>query len=117
MNLVIRFWKIIDGGEFSFLNEVLSEKVKVCLKNTSERFDGIDQYIDFNNNYPGKWNASIECLYEINDGVISMVKVFNAEGDSFYVVSVFKITAGLITEISEYWGENGQIPQWRVEEK
>lgn len=116
MNLVIRFWKIIDSGTFSLLEEVLSQKVKVHLRNTDETLDGAKEYIDFNVNYPGKWNANVECLYDINDGVISIVKVSNEEGKSFYAISVFKISVGLITEIKEYWGENTEIPQWRIEQ-
>lgn len=116
MNLVIRFWKIIDDGTFSFLAEVLSDKVIVHLKNTNETLNGAKEYIDFNKNYPGKWNAKIECLYEVNDGAISIVKVTNSEGKSYYAISVFKINVGMITEIKEYWGENTDIPQWRVEQ-
>lgn len=114
LNLVIRFWKIIDSGEFTLLTEVLSEKVKVYLPNTRELIDGSTKYIDFNINYPGKWYANIECLYDISDGVISIVKISDKRETSLYVVSVFKIASGLITEIKEYWGENSCIPEWRA---
>jgi len=54
-----------------------------------------------------------------NDGtvVISIVKVSDEEESAgFYVTSVFSFSDQLISEVQEYWGENGKAPQWRMYE-
>ena len=42
--------------------------------------------------------------------VISVVKVESEDGaDSFYATSLFSFEDGLIDEMTEYWGDNGEL--------
>ena len=36
---------------------------------------------------------------------------------SFHVVSFMKIRDGRISALDEYWGDDGDAPQWRLEKK
>jgi len=110
-----KFWKYIDEAEFDKLNEVMAEDANVILPNTGEIFRGCENYIKFNKDYPGRWHAEIEKVVVGEGCAVSSVKVFNEEGISLYVTSFFEVMDGKISEITEYWGENGEVPAWRIE--
>jgi len=116
-NVVNLFWCAIHTADFDRLNELMSEEANVYLPNTKEVFKGKSKYIDFNKKYPDRWLVELEKQYACDDVVITSAKIYNAEETvSFYCTSFFKITNNVIVEITEYWGENGPPPKWRIEE-
>ena len=110
---IIKFWEYINKAEFDKLTEVMAADANVILPNTNEKFVGRENYIRFNRDYPGRWFADVQKLFEADDEIVTAVKIFNKEGMSLYVTSFFKVKNGLITQITEYWGENGEPPTWR----
>ena len=52
-------------------------------------------------------------LYEVITIIVTAVKIYNQENVSLYVTSFFKMKDDKICEITEYWGENGEAPEWR----
>jgi len=110
-----KFWKYIDEAEFDKLTELMAEDANVILPNTGEIFRGCENYIKFNKDYPGRWHAEIKKIVVGEGCAVSAVKVFNDEGISLYVTSFFEVMDGKISEIAEYWGENGEVPEWRIE--
>ncbi len=116
-NIVISFWECINNAEFDNLNELMSDEACIYLPNTREVFKGKDRYINFNKRYPDRWYVDLENMFVCEDTVISCAKIFNENKTiSLYVNSFFNIKDELIVEITEYWGENGQPPQWRINE-
>ena len=74
----------------------------------------VSDYIRVNCEYPGKWQGQIERLEEMPGQIITVVRVYPADkSSSFHVVSFFKIENGLITEMDEYWADDGAAPEWR----
>ena len=116
-NLVMKFWEYIDQAEFDKLENIMTSDANVWLPNTNEVFRGADKYIAFNKKYPGRWFASVQSLFTDETVVISIVKVVDEEETaSFFVTSVFSFSNQFISEIKEYWSENGEAPQWRTDE-
>ncbi|MBN2878784.1 MAG: nuclear transport factor 2 family protein [Clostridia bacterium] len=115
IEIVKKFWEYIDKAEFDKLRVVMEDNANVILPNTREIFRGCENYIEFNRDYPGRWHAEIEKIAACDNFAVSAVKVFNDEGISLYVTSFFKVSDGKIDEITEYWGENGEVPEWRIE--
>ncbi|WDV46262.1 nuclear transport factor 2 family protein [Clostridiaceae bacterium M8S5] len=110
---VREFWKFINNADFDKLVQVMSEDANVILPNTKEIFNGCNKYIKFNKDYPGRWYAKIEKLIITDSEAITAVKKTNDDGVSHYVTSFFEFENGLIKIITEYWGENGEAPEWR----
>ena len=118
IHLVKKFWEYIDQAEFDKLKDIMIPDANVWLPNTNEVFTGAEKYITFNKKYPGRWFAEVHSLFTDGTAVISIVKVSDEEGSaSFYVTSVFNFANQLISEITEYWGENGKAPQWRLDKE
>ena len=42
---------------------------------------------------------------------------YSSSDASFHVVSFFEIVDNKITSLDEYWGEDGDVPQWRKEKR
>ncbi|MSU00322.1 nuclear transport factor 2 family protein [Tissierella pigra] len=116
-HIVKKFWNLMSDGMFDEIGELMEENADVCLPNTRELFRGRDKYINFNKKYPGRWIITLDKIFSKDDIVVSAVKVEAGDkSSSFYANSFFTINNGLISEIVEYWGDNGEPPQWRVEE-
>lgn len=89
--------------------------MKVQFPNTGELFENTEVFIWMNEVYPGRWRASVERLERCANLVITAVRVSSAEtAESFYAVTFFRLQNGKISEIVEYWGENGAPPEWRI---
>lgn len=115
--LVRKFWVLVSDGLFDEAGKLMDKDASVWLPNSREVFRGRDKYVTFNKKYPGRWIISIDKMISKNDTVISIVKVeAEDKSTSLYATSVFTIKNNLITDITEYWGDNGEPPEWRTEE-
>lgn len=105
-------------GEYDEAAKLMAPEAVVQWCNTREIFRGRENFILANKKYPGaRWRISIEKLLSVNDMIISVVKAQCSEPESsFYATSFFKLRNELISEIVEYWGENGEPPEWRIKE-
>ena len=116
--IVTRFWGLFDEAKFDEAAMLMASDARIRWCNTKELFTNRDNFILANKNYPGRWRISIEKLVSKDEMVISVVKI-DAEDHSFnlYATSFFTLKNGEITEIEEYFGENGEPPAWRTEAK
>ncbi len=116
--LVRKFWKAINDAAFDDLERIMKADTNIWLPNTREVFKGVEKYIRFNKTYPGRWYAEIESIYSTSENVITVVHVHDEVNTlSFFVNSIFSFSDDMISEIKEYWGDNGEPPQWRLDEK
>ena len=80
---------------------------------TNEQFSA-DEYIRANCDYPGEWEGEIERLEETGDTVILAGRVFPSNNSaSYHVVSFIRLKDDKITEMDEYWADDGEAPEWR----
>jgi hypothetical protein len=111
------FWRIFDDARFEDVAALLHPDCHVYWPNTRELFKGSKRLIDMNKYYPGRWYIDVVDVIPKDARVISVVRVYSKEKEeSFYAVSFFKFNQGLITEITEYWGNITEPPAWRLAE-
>lgn len=111
---------------YNYWEDVLSQnadKIKTYFKkdayirwhNTNEHFT-VDEFIIANCEYPGDWAGDIERIEHIDNLIITVTNVYTVDKKlSFYVTSFIKIEDEKIISIDEYWGDNGNPPNWRIE--
>lgn len=115
--IVEKFWFLMSEGKFDEIGKLMKEDTKVWFPNTREVFKGRDKFIDFNKKYPGRWIINLDKILSKDDRVVSAVRVESEDKtSSFYATSFFRIKDNLIIEITEYWSDNGEPPEWRVNE-
>ncbi|WMJ23313.1 nuclear transport factor 2 family protein [Paludicola sp. MB14-C6] len=112
-NRVKDLWNNISIQNWNVIKDYFDDNAVIYWHNTNEKFT-INNFITANSVYPGNWEIEVQRLEEIGDLVISVVLVTSKEdGTSFYATSFFQFKDDSIIEISEYWSDNGEPPQWR----
>ncbi len=114
---VIALWNDIDKQNWDNISKYFDDQSIINWNNTNERFT-VQEFVRVNSEYPGEWNIKIERLECINNLVISVVKVqLRNEDISFHATSFFEFNNDTIKVLNEYWGDDGKVPQWRIQKQ
>jgi len=115
--LIAAFWQDVAEQNPAGLRRYFSEDALIRWHNTNEQFN-LDEYITANCEYPGTWMGDMERILEVDDTVITVVRVHNPEDSiSVHATSFFRFKEDKIAEMDEYWGDDGRVPQWRLDKK
>lgn len=113
--IVANFWEAFDRADFGTAGEMLAENAEILWPNTGELFKGRVRFIEVQKHYPGRWRISLEKVVPAQDTIVTVVRVTAEDRSmSFYATSFFEFEGGRIRKITEYWGDVGQPPEWRV---
>lgn len=96
------------------LRPFFHENAEIFWHNTRERFT-LDGFIHANCDYPGEWRGKIEREYRIGNTVIAAARVWSADDPSlsFHCCSFITLDDERIVRLDEYWGDDGEPPEWR----
>ena len=116
--VVIRFWKDVAAQDAVKLTEYFSPDAIINWHNTNEQFS-VEEYMIANCDYPGDWHGNLERIELVTENlVISVARVWLADRSfSCHAVSFFQFREDRIIRLDEYWGEDGEAPQWRLDKK
>lgn len=107
------FWKDVLHQNATSLPAYFQEGAVIRWHCSNELFT-VPEYVRANCEYPGQWDGTIERCEEFGDLMITVVRVYPENQNlSFHVVSFCKLEKGLITEMDEYWADDGVPPEWR----
>ena len=110
------YWKAVAGQEAT-VAQYFSPDAVINWHNTDECFT-VEEFIIANCHYPGKWDGVVERLEEIGEVTVTVTHVWEVEKKiSFHVTSFFTWQQDKILRLDEYWGDDGQPPEWRREMK
>lgn len=111
---IYEFYDTILNQNALEIKKFFNEDAYIDWHNTNERFT-IDEFIEVNCTYPDKWGGEVERVEQIGNLLIAVAKVINVfDKSSFYVNSFILLENDKIVKLDEYWGDNGEIPQWRM---
>lgn len=114
---VIEFWKSIVQQNPDEIRRYFKETATIRWHNTNEEFT-LDEFIRVNCEYPGEWNGEVERIEEIEDIIITVTRVFSTDNSvSVHVTSFFRMEDGKIVSMDEYWSDDGEAPEWRLNMK
>lgn len=109
------FWQDVISQNRSSLLSYFCDDAVIRWHCTNEQFT-VSEYIRVNCDYPGKWKGVIERLEEHGEEIILVGNVRSEEGGiSCHVVSFIKLRNDKISEMDEYWADDGDAPEWRKE--
>ncbi len=109
--LIKQYWNCIVRQDKEELRKYFHEDACIRWHNTNEQFN-VEEFIRANCEYPGSWDGAVERIEQIGNTVISVVRVWTKEM-SFHVTSFISIEERKIKTLDEYWGDDGEPPQWR----
>lgn len=108
----------------AFISAVLrqdADELRICFHpdayvnwhNTNEHFTA-QEYIRANCEYPGQWLGEIEQFIETEDMIVAAIHVHSVDGMvSCHCTSFIRLKDDKIISMDEYWGDDGEAPQWR----
>lgn len=115
--LVVYLWDEMGKQNWDNVRLCFADNATIRWHNSNEAFS-VKEFILINSRYPGNWQISIKRLEQCGDVVISVVLAKSLDNDaSAYATSFFNIEHGKITCLNEYWGDNGNPSQWRLDMK
>ena len=107
------FWQDIITQNREKLYSYFCDDAVIRWHCTNEQFT-VKEYVQTNCEYPGKWTGVIERLEELGQQIILVGKVQSEDGNIVcHVVSFINLKNGKIVEMDEYWGDDGEAPDWR----
>ena len=110
-----KFWEAVLMQNEQEIRKYFYEDAYINWHCTNEHFT-LDEYIIANCEYPGEWDGSIERIEEMGDLLVTVVKVYPRDKSvSFHVTSFIKIVNNKIISLDEYWADDGNAPQWRLD--
>lgn len=112
---VYKYWDAALKQDADAMRKFFEKDAVINWHCTNERFT-VEEFIQANCTYPGKWGGGIERLERLGDLFIAAVKV-EGEGVCFHAVSFMQTNGDRITGIDEYWGEDGAAPEWRLKKR
>ena len=109
---VEKYWNVVITKNAIAMKTFLADEAIINWHCTNEQFTA-DEFIKANCEYPGKWNGEIEKKIVIDDNTVTtVVRVYN-EIISCHAISFIHYNGDKITSIDEYWGDDGEAPDWR----
>lgn len=118
IKIVIKeFWKAIVQQHPDEIRSYFKETAIIRWHNTNEEFT-VDEFIRANCEYPGNWDSEVERIEEMGDLIITVTRVFSSDRSfSVHATSFLQMEDGKIASMDEYWGDDGEIPKWRLDLK
>lgn len=109
------FWQAVLKQNEQEIRDYFHPNAMIRWHNSNEQFT-VDEFIIANCEYPGNWAGEVERVERLEGLLITVTHVYAVhEPLSFHVTSFIKHENDHITEIDEYWGDDGAPPQWRQE--
>lgn len=107
------YWSAVLNQNANAMRAFFKPNAWINWHNSNEHFT-VEEFICANCKYPGNWNGKIEKLFFFDDMIITVTHVFSANQSlHLHVTSFIKIENGKIISIDEYWGDDGDAPEWR----
>lgn len=113
-DLIKKFWSCIDTMNLDELTEVAHHDCIIYFPNTNEKFVSLNNYIEMNKVYPGRWHVSELEIFKSDNHYLSICRIFS-EKLSFYNTGIFRFKNNKIVEWREYWSPNSIPVKWRIE--
>ena len=109
------FWKAVLGQNEIEIRKYFQNDAYINWHCTNERFN-VDEFIIANCEYPGDWEGSVERVETLNDLIVTVVNVYpKGRNASFHVTCFIKTKEDKIVSMDEYWADDGNAPQWRLD--
>jgi GNAT superfamily N-acetyltransferase len=106
-------WSAFQARDWAAARKLLRADLNATWWTSGERFTNADAFVQIQARYPEGWSPQLIECERLEDGrVMSLVRVEHPP-DRFYATSFFRVDAGQIIGIDEYWATAQEPPDWR----
>ncbi len=112
---IYKYWKDVLEQNADAVKGYFDKNAYINWHCTNEHFN-VEEFINANCEYPGRWDGEVERFERINDLFITVIHVYSADRTlSFHVTSFIKTVDDKIVAVDEYWADDGTAPDWRLD--
>lgn len=104
-------WAALEERDWPRLESLLDPSFTATFPQSGERFDG-ERWLRLNREYPGDWHLRVQHVFDAGDWIVTEVDV-QLDGRTDRAISLFRVCAGKVAELREYWPEPFPVPEWR----
>ncbi len=110
-----QYWNAITEQRREDIRQFFHQEAKIYWHNSNEKFT-VEEFLTANCEYPGTWANEVERVVETKDMIICAVRIYTKDKTlSFHVSSFISLKENKVIRVDEYWGDDTQPPQWRVD--
>lgn len=109
--VVLEFWRLMATNDFASVCAVLAPDFICEWPQSNERIRGGERFARLNTEYParGPWRFTINRIVCGDNEAVSDVSITDGV-QSARAISLFTISEGLITRLTEFWPEPYEAP-------
>lgn len=112
---IVKFWNAVLLQDPQEIRKYFHQDAYINWHCTNEHFN-VDEFIVANCEYPGSWDGVVERVEVMNDLIVTATLVYPKDGSaSFHVTSFIRTEHEKIVSMDEYWADDGDAPQWRLD--
>jgi ketosteroid isomerase-like protein len=114
-DVVREFWRLMASNDFAAVAAVLADDLVLEWPQSRERIRGAADFARMNHEYPahGRWEFTVHRIVGGDGEAVSDVSVTDGVQVA-RAISFFRVAAGRITHLVEYWPEPYPAPGWRA---
>ena len=111
---VCHFIKAVLAQDVNTIRNYFHKDAYVNWHCSNEHFT-VEEFIVANCEYPGDWDGTVERVEVVGDLYVTATKVYPKDRSAyFHVVSFIRTENDKIMSMDEYWADDGDPPQWRI---
>lgn len=112
---IAAFWSAVLAQNEPEIRTCFHRDASINWHCTNEHFT-VDEFIIANCEYPGDWDGQIERTEMFHNLIITVTHVYPKDHSaSFHVTSFIQLKDDRIITLDEYWADDGDAPQWRLD--
>lgn len=104
------FWERANARDWTAMGRLLAPTLRYEVPQTREFIAGREGFVDFFATWPAPWRVEIERLVAADGGDLALEMRFQDGGAPQTAVGFYRVEAGLITQIREFWPEPYEPP-------
>ncbi len=114
-NLITEFWNLFDEKKYEATQKLLHKNFTATWATSNEKFLSAEKMIKVNSDYPGDWSTKLQKIELISENkAVSVVHIFEKNPkEGFFVTTFYEFKDNLIFEMTEYYAEITERPDWR----
>ena len=109
---IARHWAAANARDWNAFAQLLHAHLRYDVPQTREYIEGAGGYLDLFRTWPGDWRAHVTTLVADGERGVSIVS-FEVGGEVMTGISVFRVSAGRVAEVVDYWPEPYEPPSGR----
>jgi hypothetical protein len=104
VQVVERYWQLMETNDFHSVNSVLSDDFVLDWPQSNERIRGRENYATMNEEYPahGRWRFTLNKIIGNDTEAVTDVSVTDGVQQA-RAISFFTVSGGVIVKLVEFW--------------